>query len=170
MAAETAYAELASAVELLAHLGLSHPLVAVAEADNAEYGASISLGAGGQTIRFRVGKVTPTKVGLFVATWRRASTGETEPFSAEEPVDLLVVVVRDGAGYGAFVLPKAALVAHDIVSVGGVGGKRGFRLYPPWSPAANPQAKRSQLWQNEYFLDLRAGAAATQGAEQEVGN
>jgi len=128
------------------------------EVDNTEYGAVISE-VGRSTVRFRVGKLTPTKVGLFVAVWRRAPDGSTEPFPAEDTVDVLVISAREGSRFGAFVFPKSALVEHGIVSVGGVGGKRGFRAYPPWSSTANPQAKRSQSWQCDYFLEIGDGSA-----------
>ncbi|MFF2554125.1 MepB family protein [Nocardia sp. NPDC058058] len=132
-------------------LGLSG---AAPEATNAEYGAFVArVGCG--MVRFRVGRLTPTKVGLFVAVWRRAADGSTEPFTAEDGIDLLVVMVREGERFGQFVFPSAALVQHGIVSLAGGDGKRGFRVYPPWSATANKQAMRSQKWQCEYFLDLR---------------
>lgn len=131
------------------------------EVDNAEYGAAIS-GVGPATVRFRVGKLTPTKVGLFVTVWQRAADGSTAPFPAEDAVDVLVVSAREGSRFGVFAFPKAALVANGIVSVGGAGGKRGFRVYPPWSATENPQAKRSQRWQCAYFLEIEAGPAFTE--------
>ena len=129
----------------------------VPEAENREYGAAIAV-LGCRSGRFRVGKVTPMKAGVFIAVWRRADDGATEPFPADDGVNVLVVTARDGRRFGQFVFPKAALVQYGIVSVAGQGGKRGFRLYPPWSVTTSPQAQRSQRWQSEYFLDL-AGAA-----------
>lgn len=131
---------------------------AVSEPDNAEYGAAVS-DVGRSTIRFRVGKLTPTKVGLFVSVWRRGAGGSTEPFPAEDDVDALVVVAREGDRFGAFVFPNEVLATRGVVSVRGAGGKRGFRVYPPWSATSSPQAKRSQGWQCDWFLDLSDGAA-----------
>ncbi|MGW6427037.1 MepB family protein [Nocardia sp. NPDC055053] len=128
----------------------------VPETENAEYGAFVSH-VGGRSVRFRVGRVTPAKVGLFVAVWHRAGDDSTEPFASEDAVDLLVITVREHRDSGQFVFPKRALVEHGIVSVGGRGGKRGFRVYPPWSATANKQAMRSQSWQCDYFLDLGEG-------------
>lgn len=144
--------DVAEARNLISALGL-HISAAVPEVDNAEYGAVVS-NVGGGSVRFRVGKQTPTKVGLFVSVWRRAEDGSTEPFAAEDGVDLLVITARTGPRIGQFVFPTSALVEHGIVSVAGRGGKRGFRVYPPWSQAANAQARRSQKWQCDYFLDL----------------
>ena len=123
------------------------------EVDNLEYGAAVAL-SGSVKVRYRVGKLTPKKAGAFVAVWRRAQDGSTEPFPAEDDIDLLVVIAREGPGFGMFVFPKAALVEHGIVSAAGRGGKRGFRLYPSWSVTTSPQAQRTQRWQSGYFLDL----------------
>lgn len=106
---------------------------------------------GPELIRVRVGKLTPTKVGLFVAVWRRAADGSTEPFPADDAVGTLVVTAREGDQSGHFAFPASALVEHGIVSVDGVGGKRGFRVYPPWSATANRQAKLTQQWQCGFF-------------------
>ncbi|WP_431950700.1 MepB family protein [Nocardia lijiangensis] len=126
---------------------------AVPETENAEYGAFVSS-VGRGSVRFRVGKLTPAKVGLFVTVWTRATDGSTEPLAAEDGIDLLVITVREGQRFGQFVFPKAALIEHGIVSVAGRGGKRGFRVYPPWSATQNRQAMRSQKWQCDYFLEL----------------
>ncbi|MFR9749564.1 MepB family protein [Nocardia sp. 004] len=144
--------DVAEARRVLTGLGLECS-AAVPETTNAEYGAFVSV-VGRGSVRFRVGKLTPAKVGLFVAVWRRAADGSTEPFAGEDGVDLLVITVREGRCFGQFVFPNAALVEHGIVSVAGRGGKRGFRVYPPWSATANSQAMRSREWQCDYFLDL----------------
>lgn len=131
------------------------------EVDNAEYGAAVAL-VGSAKVRYRVGKLTPRKVGAFVAVWRRAPGGSTEPFPAEDDVDLLVITVREGFNFGQFVFPKAALIEHGIVSTAGAGGKRGFRLYPAWSMTTNPQAQRTQRWQSDFFLHLTQPVDAVQ--------
>src|SRR4051812_1099333 len=97
------------------------------EAENDGYAAAVCETADG-VVRFRVARVTPTKTGSFVAVWRRAADGTTEPFGAGEQ-RRLVIVTRDDGGFGAFVFPDVALAAQGVVSVGGVGGKRGFRVY-----------------------------------------
>jgi hypothetical protein len=124
------------------------------EAENAEYGAAVATN-GKALVRFRVGKLTPSKVGLFVAVWQRSIDGGTEPFPADHPsaddADTLVVSVREDGNFGHFVFPTVALIKHGIVSVKGKGGKRGFRVYPPWSPTSNRQARMTQEWQSEFF-------------------
>ncbi|MFC9660479.1 MepB family protein [Nocardia sp. NPDC127606] len=144
--------DILAARNLIALLGLNISAT-VPETQNAEYGASVAeVGRG--SVRFRVGKRTPTKPGLFVSVWQRAGDGSTEPFAAEDGIDLWVITVREETRVGQFVFPRNALVEHGIVSVAGRGGKRGFRLYPPWSATRNKQAQKSQQWQSAYFLDL----------------
>ncbi len=65
-----------------------------------------------------------------------------------------MVVVREGARFGAFVLPAPVLAARGVVAVDGRGGKRGFRLYPPWSDDLNPQATATRAWQCPFYVDL----------------
>ncbi|MFE4196241.1 MepB family protein [Paenarthrobacter sp. NPDC056912] len=149
MTAQSVHPDVADAVRVLSLEGEECPYP-TPEADNLEYGAAIANLRQG-TVRFRVGKLTPTKAGLFVAAWRRASGGSTEPFPAEDSTGTLVVTVREGANAGYFAFPKSALVKHGIVSVDGEGGKRGFRIYPPWSVTTNRQATLTQQWQCEYF-------------------
>lgn len=149
--------DVAMVIRVLGDLGLACSPAKV-EADNAEYGAAISA-IGRSPVRFRVGKLTATKVGLFVTVWRRSLDGSTEPLPAEECSDVLVICVREDSRVGAFAFPKAALVKHGVVSVGGAGGKRGFRIYPPWSATTNRQAKESQQWQCNYFFEMADGSA-----------
>ncbi|MGY0498710.1 MepB family protein [Nocardia sp. FBN12] len=148
----TPHPDVLAARSLITLLGLDMS-AAVPEVENAEYGAFVSR-VGHGTVRFRVGKRTPAKVGLFVSVWQRADDGSTQPFADEDGVDLLVITVREEPRVGQFVFSRNALVEHGIVSVAGRGGKRGFRLYPPWSVTENKQAHRSQKWQSAYFLDL----------------
>lgn len=119
------------------------------EADNGDYGAATGL-FDGRVTRFRVARVTPRYPGLFVAAWRRAADGGTEPFAADDQ-QRLVVVVREGESRGFFDFPTSALVDLGAVSVEGRGGKRGFRLYPPWSTAPNRRAELAQARQCAHF-------------------
>ncbi|WP_010205323.1 MepB family protein [Salinibacterium sp. PAMC 21357] len=123
----------------------------VPEPDNAEYGAVTTLPA---ATRFRVAKLTPTKPGFFVTVWRRDADGTTQPFPSDDDTQHLVVVTRDSNSFGAFVFPLRVLVARGIVSVDGHGGKRGFRVYPPWADTRNRQAQNTQRWQCEHFHPL----------------
>lgn len=163
MVARVLHPDVEEAIRVIDRLGVKS-LAAALEADNAEYGAAVAS-HGQASIRFRVGKLTPSKVGLFVAVWRRSAKGSTEPFPADENVEKLVITVREGTNFGHFVFPKSALIKHGIVSVNGEGGKRGFRVYPPWSGTSNRQATLSQQWQCEYFVhsgDEASRAPATE--------
>ncbi|MFQ6398930.1 MepB family protein [Nocardia sp. KC 131] len=50
--------------------------------------------------------------------------------------------------------PDTVLRTKDIVLVDGSGGKRGFRVYPPWADTANRQARATQTRQLDYFLHV----------------
>ncbi|KQW05808.1 hypothetical protein ASC66_12720 [Leifsonia sp. Root4] len=132
-----------------------------ADATNADYGAQ-QLTIDGRTARLRIGRVTPRKVGLFVAVWERADDGTTRPFAVEGDTELLLVIVRDGARLGLFTFPREALREHGVLSVAGAGGKRGFRLYPSWSTTTNAQARRTQQWQQRYFETIASASSVPQ--------
>ena len=111
-------------------------------------------------VRVRSGKITPTKVGLFVTHWRRTADGTTGPYGVHDSADtLLVTAAEDGPhpARGVFVFDRASLVSHGIVARDGRDGKRGFRVYPPWSLTAPGQAARTQRWQVEHFVPLPLG-------------
>jgi len=106
-----------------------------------------------------VAKTTPTKVGQFVTVWQRSAEGPIRPFDAGDGIDLFVISSRDSGHFGQFVFPRDVLCERGIVSRGGSGGKRGFRVYPPWVTTANRQASRTQAWQTKYFLDFTGGGS-----------
>ena len=39
------------------------------------------------------------------------------------------------------------------MSRNGRGGKRAIRVYPPWDTTISQQARKTQKWQLEYFLE-----------------
>ncbi|WP_208828281.1 MepB family protein [Streptomyces ficellus] len=125
----------------------------VPEAESAEYGAC-AFTLDGLAVRFRVARTTPTKAGQFVTVWRRSTGGPIQPFDAADPVDLFVVSTRQGERFGQFVFPREVLRERGVVSTDGCGGKRAFRVYPPWVVTTSGQARRTQAWQVEHFLHL----------------
>ncbi|MEU3350039.1 MepB family protein [Streptomyces sp. NPDC037389] len=125
----------------------------VPEPESAEY-AACAFTLDGRSVRFRVAKTTPTKVGQFVTVWQRSEEGPIRPFDANDGVDLFVISSRDDDGFGQFVFPREVLCERGIVSRGGSGGKRGFRVYPPWVTTTSRQAGSTQAWQVKCFFDL----------------
>ena len=123
------------------------------EAQNAEYGAYVYQ-INALAVRFRSAKITPTKVGQFVTLWERSEAGPIQPYDLSNSVDLFVISVRKDDNFGQFVFPKAVLCDHDIVSINGQGGKRAFRVYPPWDKPTSRQAQKTQNWQLDYFLEV----------------
>ncbi|WP_109699136.1 MepB family protein [Chitinophaga deserti] len=108
-------------------------------------------------IKFRLAKLTPKKVGNFVALWKRSSAGVTEPFEHDDPFDYYLVAVQSENTYGLFFFPKYVLAKNGILTHEGKEGKRGFRLYPDWVKAPNRQAEKTQLWQSPFFIPLEEG-------------
>ncbi|MFJ3925207.1 MepB family protein [Streptomyces sp. NPDC090022] len=125
----------------------------VPEPESAEYAAH-AFTLDGLAVRFRAARTTPTKAGQFVTVWQRSEAGPIRPFDVTDPVDLFVISSRDRGHFGQFVLTKDALRRHGVLSADGTGGKRAFRVYPPWAAAPNRQAERAQAWQREYFLPV----------------
>ncbi|WP_017257459.1 MepB family protein [Pedobacter arcticus] len=106
-----------------------------------------------QTIEFRTSKITPKKVGQFVAIWKRNAEGITQPFDEKDNFDYFIIACETEKRFGAFVFPKSVLVEKKIIAINGFGGKRGIRVYPTWDVANNPQSKKTQAWQCQYFME-----------------
>jgi len=123
------------------------------EAESQEYGAC-SFELKGKSIIFRVGKITPTKIGQFVTLWKRSDRGPIIPYDVNDQFDFMVVTVRNKNRLGQFVFPKDVLLAKGIISQDGKGGKLAIRVYPVWDIAENAQAKRTQKWQLNYFFEV----------------
>ncbi|MFI9323199.1 MepB family protein [Kitasatospora aureofaciens] len=125
----------------------------VPEPESAEY-AACGFTLDGRSVRFRVARTTPTKAGQFVTVWQRSQEGPIRPFDTADGVDLFIISSHDENGFGQFVFPCEVLCGHDIVSRYGSGGRRGFRVYPPWVTTTNRQARNTQAWQVNYFLHI----------------
>ncbi len=123
------------------------------EAQNAEYGGCLFM-LNSLSIRFRVAKVTPKKVGQFVTLWERIGEGPIQPYDVTDATDLLVISTRSGEKFGQFIFPKVVLSDQNILSNNGKGGKRAMRVYPPWDKPTSRQAQNTQKWQLEYFLEI----------------
>ncbi|KUJ69439.1 MepB domain containing protein [Streptomyces albus subsp. albus] len=125
----------------------------VPEPESAEYAAH-GFTLDGLSVRFRVAKTTPTKVGQFVTVWQRSPEGPIRPFDVADGIDLVVISSRAGGHFGQFVFPGEVLCERGIMSRDGSAGKRGFRVYPPWVTTTVRQARSTQAWQVDYFLHL----------------
>lgn len=127
--------------------------------ESAEYGAC-SFKLNGNTIQFRVSKITPTKTGQFVTIWKRNKGGITEPFDISDDIDFVIITSKSGENFGQFIFPKSVLVENGIITKNGKEGKRGIRVYPPWDIATNKQAEKTQSWQIKYFLTIKKDTKA----------
>lgn len=131
-------------------LKCSQPLM---EPESADYGA-YTFKLNGFSIRFRIAKTTPTKVGQFVTLWKRVGNGPIQPYDISDPDDFFIISTRKDYNFGQFVFPKSVLSEQGILSIKGKGGKRAIRVYPPWDIMLNRQAQKTQQWQMKYFLEI----------------
>lgn len=123
------------------------------EVESTEYGAC-TFQLNGRQVIHRSSKITPTKTGQFVTLWKRNAQGETAPFDISDKFDFAIITARRGTETGQFVFSKAVLLENGILSVKNKGGKRGFRIYPPWDVTTSKQAEKSQRWQLQLFIPL----------------
>lgn len=103
-------------------------------------------------ITFRVAKTTPKKVGQFVTLWKRNIQGQIQPYDIQDEADYFIIYVYDKNRTGQFIFTKDALLQQGILN-GNREGKLGFRVYSSWDVPYNQQAKKTQKWQLEYFLE-----------------
>ena len=108
----------------------------------------------GKSIIYRSAKITPTKIGQFVAIWKRNENGLTAPFHTNDDFDFFVVTTLNGKHSGQFIFPKSELFTRGIISGENALGKRGIRVYPPWDLTVNKTAKKTQDWQLTYFVNF----------------
>jgi hypothetical protein len=102
----------------------------------------------------RKSKVTPKKNGQFVAIWKNNEQNENVPYQESDLLDFLIITVKDTANSGFFLFPKDVLVKQFIFSSLNREGKRGIRIYPTWVAAESEYARKTQLWQLEYFYNF----------------
>ena len=100
-----------------------------------------------KTVRFRVAKQTPTKVGQFVTFWEKDAKDMNQPFQSNKSPDLLVITTfKDNTTFGQFVFPKDVLLRNDILQSHSTKGKMGIRVYPSWDKPTSNTAIKTQNW------------------------
>lgn len=105
-------------------------------------------------ICYRLAKITPTKTGQFVTLWKRSQAGPIAPFHVEDKIDFFIISCRKENNFGQFIFPKKILHHKAILSDDFKEGKRAMRIYPPWDRDLNKQAKKTQQWQLDYFIEI----------------
>lgn len=126
----------------------------IEEKQNAKYGGG-RFQLSTKTVRFRVAKTTPAKIGQFVAFWEKDENNKNQPFSFEAAPDLLVINTSTSDNlFGQFIFPKEVLLKQNILSSTSTKGKMGIRIYPSWDSPTSQVALTTQAWQLAYFIDL----------------
>lgn len=121
------------------------------EPQNADYGAGVFL-VNTTSVRFRVARTTPKKIGQFVAFWQKNEQQQNEAFTANDAPQLLVIHTTSGEQAGQFVFPKSVLVEKGILTTANKAGKMAMRVYPSWDVPTSKQAIATQKWQLPYFV------------------
>jgi len=125
------------------------------EPQNSTYDAG-TFQLSSRTVRFRVAKITPTKIGQFVAIWEKDENNKNQPYSYNDAPDLLVITTFKGENeFGQFIFPKDILYRQNIFKCVATKGKMAMRVYPSWDHPTSKQAMKTQEWQLPYFVDLR---------------
>ena len=126
------------------------------ENQNSEYAAGkfvLSTTTINKTVRLRVAKITPTKIGQFVTFWEKDENGTNQAFKYKEAPDLLVITAfKDNNTFGQFIFPKNILLKKDIFKTDSTKGKMGMRVYPSWDAPVSKTALATQHWQLNYFF------------------
>lgn len=123
------------------------------EKQNSEYAGGV-FRLNNKTSRFRLSKITPNKIGQFVSFWEKNENMKNQAFSYEAAPDLLVITCIDDNKLGQFIFPKEVLLKEKILRTQEQKGKMAMRVYPIWDQPVSNQAKKSQMWQLHYFIDL----------------
>ena len=136
------------------------------EKESADYGA-LDFQLNGNRCKFRVGKVTPKKIGFFFTIWKRSERGPIIPYEEADPVDFFVFSVQTHEHFGQFFFPKQIFMEKGIVSCRGTEGKRAIRVYPPWVTTVSRQARSAQAWQQKHFLAIYRNGSVDKWAYSE---
>ncbi|WP_078552008.1 MepB family protein [Bacillus alkalicellulosilyticus] len=124
------------------------------ENQNSKYGAGI-FKISSKTVRFRVAKITPTKVGQFVVFWEKDESDKNQAYLYEQAPDLLVITTfKNENEFGQFIFPKEVLLKQNILRSTSTKGKMAIRVYPNWDSPSSKQAMKTQKWQLPYFVDM----------------
>lgn len=122
------------------------------ETQNSDYGAGV-FQLNSKSVRFRVAKITPTKIGQFVSFWEKDEANKNQAFSYDNATDLLVInTFNDNGDFGQFVFPKEILLQQNILRTSNTKGKMAIRVYPGWDTPTSKQAIATQEWQLPYFF------------------
>ncbi len=111
---------------------------------------------GSKSVRFRVAKITPNKIGQFVAFWEKDENNKNQAFSYTDAPDLLVInTFTDNNDFGQFIFPKEILRKQNILKTETSKGKMAIRVYPDWETPTSKQAIATQTWQLPYFVNMK---------------
>ncbi|MDQ0207664.1 MepB family protein [Alkalicoccobacillus murimartini] len=126
------------------------------EVQNNEYEGLI-LKINNRTYRSRLAKLTPKKKGYFVAFWEKNADGVNQAFSYEQTPEKVMITIIDQTLRGQFIFPKDVLLTFGVLKSSEQKGKMAMRVYPSWVTGLNTNARKTQTWQEDFFIDLTDG-------------
>jgi hypothetical protein len=124
------------------------------EPESLEYSAA-KFNLNNLNIVYRKAKTTPLKQGQFVTLWQRPKPGQAiAPIDLSDEIDFAIIESWQKNNGGHFIFSFKELAKRGIASKDGKGGKRGFRVYPPWSQPNSNQAQKTKGWQEINFMQF----------------
>jgi len=124
------------------------------EEESKEY-CAYRLNIDNKSALFRVAKITPKKIGQFVTLWKRnVNDNKIYPFHFDDDISIVIVNVNNGQESGQFIFSREILCKKNMFSTNQKEGKRAIIVYPSWDKPISSQAKTTQKWQSDYYLDL----------------
>ncbi|MEC4112583.1 MepB family protein [Myroides pelagicus] len=139
---------------LQANVSISNPMTPLTELspihEKNEYNAH-TFKIGEKKVIYRQAKITPKKIGLFVAIWKRNKQGITQPYQTDDAFDFMMISVQTDKCNGYFLFPKEVLGSLGIISTNNKEGKRGMRVYPTLETDMNKQALKTYHSQISFF-------------------
>lgn len=123
------------------------------ENQNKEY-EGLTFNIEQHTFRSRLAKKTPKKKGYFVVFWEKDKDNKNQPYAFDNMPEKLIVSIIDNHLIGQFVFPKLLLLEKGILKSENDKGKMAMRVYPSWENELNDSARKTQKWQEAYFINL----------------
>lgn len=118
-----------------------------------EYNACTFM-LGDKRVIYREAKVTPKKIGLFVAIWKRNDTRVTVPYHVDDEFGYMMIAVKTDTEIGYFLYSKEVLGNLGIISTDVKEGKCGMRIYPTLEEGMNKQALKTYYSQLSSYHNL----------------
>lgn len=86
--------------------------------------------------------------------WEKDENNKNQSYSFSESPDKVIISIIDNDLKGQFIFPKSKLLEKGILSNETIKGKMAIRVYPSWERGLNNTAAQTQMWQQNFFINL----------------